>query len=198
MIDPLEDLFTQDNHKDVNENSQLLQSPERKTINHNINTIQESTINHDDTTYKEGYKYDYDYTILLNYPNEDGLMDTYLTGNLFNNISESNNENDKPRVNPSDWFNFGLDEEKWIKFLNKSILMHYERHLIQQAAAAEINKPTPYPTQQPVRPVAPMPMPNFPQYPYALYRPGFMPFPGYQFPNPSHPPFQPQGEDRNK
>jgi hypothetical protein len=29
---------------------------------------------------KDGYKYDYGYKITLNYPNEDGMMDTYLNG----------------------------------------------------------------------------------------------------------------------
>ena len=39
---------------------------------------------------------------------------------------------DKTRSDPSDYFNFGLDEEKWRKLLNHSILMHYERHIIKQ------------------------------------------------------------------
>jgi hypothetical protein len=73
--------------------------------------------------------------------------------------------------------------------------MHYERHLFQQAATVEMNKPAPYPMPQPVRPVAPMSIPTYPQYPYTLYRPGFMPFPGYSFPNPTQ--FQTQ-DDRNK
>ena len=42
------------------------------------------------------------------------------------------NDLDKPRSDPSDWFNYGFEEEKWIKFLNKSILMHYEKNLILQ------------------------------------------------------------------
>lgn len=45
------------------------------------------------------YKYEYDYTIILNYPGEDGLMDTYL--------NEANADGDKPRADPSDYFNFG-------------------------------------------------------------------------------------------
>jgi hypothetical protein len=79
--------------------------------------------------------------------------------------------------------------------------MHYERHLIQQATTNEMNKPTPFTMQQPVRPIVPMPMPNYPQYPYGMYRPGFMPFPGYPYPNPAMQglPHQfPSQEDRNK
>jgi len=50
----------------------------------NMNVIQESGISQEETLYSEGFKYDYGYTISLNYPNEDGLMDTYLTGiNIF-------------------------------------------------------------------------------------------------------------------
>ena len=29
----------------------------------------------------------------------------------------------------ADFFNFDLDEEKWIKIVNHSILIHYERHM---------------------------------------------------------------------
>ncbi len=47
---------------------------------HNMNVIQEHTINQVETSYSEGFKFDYGYSISLNYPNEDGLMDTYLTG----------------------------------------------------------------------------------------------------------------------
>ena len=64
--------------------------------------------------------------------------------------------------------------------------MHYERHLIQQTVHSEMTKSIPYPMQQPTRPVNPMSMPpNYNPYAYNLYRPGFMPYPGYAFPNPS-------------
>jgi hypothetical protein len=79
-LDPLEDLFTQDNHKENIDNKKLLLSPDGKTLKQNLNIILESTINQEDT-YKEGFKYDYGYSIVLNNHNEDGLMDTYLTGN---------------------------------------------------------------------------------------------------------------------
>ena len=46
----------------------------------NMNVIQESPINQEETSYNEGFKYDFGYSISLNYQNEDGLMDTYLTG----------------------------------------------------------------------------------------------------------------------
>ena len=39
------------------------------------------------------------------------------------------NSEDKKK-DPNDMFNFGLNPDKWIKLLNKSILMHYERHVI--------------------------------------------------------------------
>ena len=48
--------------------------------------------------------------------------------------------NEKPRSDPSEYFNFGLDEEKWIKFVNKSILMHYEKHLIQSKLKGDDKK----------------------------------------------------------
>jgi hypothetical protein len=77
-----------------------------------------------ETPYTISNKYQYEYSVILNNPGEDGLMDTYL--------NEANVESEKPRSDPSDWFNFGLDEEKWIKLLNKNILMHYERHILGQ------------------------------------------------------------------
>ncbi len=92
-------------------------------------------------------KYEFDYLLILNNHGEDGLMDTY--------ISETNIEGDKPRADISDWFNFGLDEEKWIKLLNKNILMNYEKQLLAQI---ERNY-----QPQILRP------PNMPMFPY----PGF-------------------------
>lgn len=69
-------------------------------------------------------KYDYGYQIILTNPNEDGLMETFIN----ETIAE-----DKPRSDPSDWFNFGLDEDKWRKILNHNILMHYEKQLILES-----------------------------------------------------------------
>ena len=39
----------------------------------------------------------------------------------------------------ADYFNFHLDEEKWIKILNHSILVHYERHIIEKKLAQMSN-----------------------------------------------------------
>ena len=61
-------------------------------------------------------EYDYGYTIILLKEGETGLMEDFL--------------NEKPNESTtSDFFNFHLDEEKWIKILNHSILVHYERHI---------------------------------------------------------------------
>ncbi len=102
-------------------------------------------------------------------------------------IIETINENDKPREDPSDWFNFGFDEEKWIKFLNKSILAHYERHLIQQQANESrivpgmINPLQPYPTMtMPIRP-----MPGVLPHPGFMYRWPYPPMMPPSMPNPT-------------
>jgi hypothetical protein len=50
---------------------------------------------------------------------ETGLMDDFF--------KEKQNESTK-----ADYFNFHLDEDKWIKILNHSILVHYERHIIEE------------------------------------------------------------------
>ncbi len=65
-------------------------------------------------------EYDYGYKIILNYPGEDGLIEDY--------INEMNNDDKKK--DPNEMFNYGLNPDKWIKLLNKSILMHYERHIV--------------------------------------------------------------------
>lgn len=64
-------------------------------------------------------EYDYGYKIILNYPGEDGLIEDY--------INEMNTDDKKK--DPNEMFNYGLNPDKWIKLLNKSILMHYERHI---------------------------------------------------------------------
>ena len=66
-------------------------------------------------------KFEYWYQIILN-NNEDGLMESFLKEPITD---------EKTRSDPSDFFNFGLDEEKWRKLLNHSILMHYERHFMK-------------------------------------------------------------------
>jgi hypothetical protein len=78
----------------------------------------------------EAKTYEYGYKIFLNNYNEDGFIEDFLgldIGNLDDkNVKEGN-----------ELFNFGLNQEKWVKLLNKSILMHYERHLIEKAIQAK-------------------------------------------------------------
>lgn len=70
----------------------------------------------------ENNTYDFNYKIVLNYSGEEGYIEDY--------INELNGE-DKRKDN-NDMFNFGLNPEKWIKLLNKSILMHYEKHILEK------------------------------------------------------------------
>jgi hypothetical protein len=172
--DPLGFLFINENSKerilpDLDEHHR--QSSEE----FNIREEQEPKI----INIKEGYL-DYGYKIILTYENEDGLMENYLNGKILCN-KEITNENEKPSEDPSDWFNFGFDEEKWIKFLNKSILVHYERHLIQQQANEMRNIPVGMNPMAGVIPVRPMGgyIPH-----YGMYR---WPYPmmNTAFPNPS-------------
>jgi hypothetical protein len=99
----------------------------------------------------ETNKYDYGYTVSLTFPNEDGLMDSYLNGKLILLLDEKND--DRPREDPSDWFNFGFNEETWMNYLNKSILMHYEKNILNQQLNPESKATIPpmgmgYPIQQ--------------------------------------------------
>ena len=59
-------------------------------------------------------EYDYGYKIIYISDDETGIMEDFVNDN-------SNESTTK------DSFNFGLDENKWIKFLNHSILVHYKK-----------------------------------------------------------------------
>ena len=90
-----------------NENNNNIQNDEKKN-NDNENQ-------HDNNS----EIFDYGYTISLINDGETGLMEDFL--------KEKQNE-----PTTSDFFNYHLDEEKWIKILNHSILIHYERHLKEE------------------------------------------------------------------
>lgn len=79
-----------------------------------------SSINNDITENKNvEEEYEYGYSIILKNEGETGLMEDFF--------KEKQNES-----TTSDYFNFHLDEEKWIKILNHSILIHYERNLKEE------------------------------------------------------------------
>ena len=59
-------------------------------------------------------EYDYGYSIIYINEEETGIMEDFL--------------NDKSNESTTrDYFNFRLDESKWIKFLNHSIFVHYKK-----------------------------------------------------------------------
>ena len=88
----------------------------------NENSIQNDEIKNNDNENQHDNNseiYDYGYTITLINDGETGLMEDFF--------KEKQNE-----PTTSDFFNYHLDEEKWIKILNHSILIHYERHLKEE------------------------------------------------------------------
>lgn len=89
--------------------------------NNNINNepIKEYTSINNNSVNKNVEEYDYGYSIILLNEGETGLMDDFF--------KEKQNES-----TTSDYFNFHLDEDKWIKILNHSILVHYERHIKEE------------------------------------------------------------------
>ena len=103
-----------------NANTALQETPESLMPQKTIQTI-------DKKTAKD--QYDYGYTIILNNNDDDGLMESFLK----EPITE-----EKPTAVPSDYFNFGLDEDKWRKLINHSILMHYEKHIRDQKLKQDI------------------------------------------------------------
>jgi hypothetical protein len=154
--DPLDDLFGKDNQTTTQPVKVVNHMPSPKKVN--INKIEQIGTETTSLYMMNNNKYQYDYIVVLNNIGEDGLMDTYL--------SEANVESEKPRADPSDWFNFGLDEEKWIKLLNKNILMHYERHLLtQDKNTPNTNMPMP---MQRMNNMNPMHHPYFYPQPYGM------------------------------
>ena len=105
---------------------------ENNTSNANNNTINEPakefpsiSVYNDES--KKNEEYDYGYTIILLNDGENGLMEDFF--------KEKQNES-----TTSDYFNYHLDEDKWIKIFNHSILLHYERHLNELKAENEKKK----------------------------------------------------------
>lgn len=74
----------------------------------------------------EAKSYEFGYKIFLNNFNEEGFIEDFLG-------LEVGNVDDKNVKEGNELFNFGLNHEKWVRLLNKSILMHYERHLVEKA-----------------------------------------------------------------
>ncbi len=109
----------QNNNSEKNEESN---PKDNKTINTNNNTTE---LEKDETNQKEiqnktnSQQLKYGYKIFFTNPNEDGLIESFL----------NDSSGEKKQNNDSDYFNYGLDEEKWRKIINYSILMHYKRHL---------------------------------------------------------------------
>lgn len=106
----------------------LLQTNKREREN-SLRDFEEElkeTILEENRKKNENKVYEHNYKIHLNCSNEEGYIEDFI-GNDFT-LEE------KKIKDPNDMFNFGLNQEKWIKLLNKSILMHYEKHLIEKAA----------------------------------------------------------------
>ena len=72
------------------------------------------------------------------YPEADGTINSILASKERAMIRARTVEiNDQPPwtqpgVNLQDYFNFGLDDAKWRLYINKQILMRFERNLIQK------------------------------------------------------------------
>jgi hypothetical protein len=68
-------LFTQQNNTIEYKDEQISQTYHKISNNDDAENL-ESNLN----LYKDAYKYDYGYSIILSFSGEDGLMDTYLNG----------------------------------------------------------------------------------------------------------------------
>ena len=102
QISSVNNNYLNSNNNNVNKNSPIREYSSISILNNNDNKMVE--------------EYDYGYSIILLNEGESGLIEDFL--------NEKQNES-----TTSDFYNFHLDEEKWIKILNHSILIHYERHI---------------------------------------------------------------------
>ena len=118
-------MFTKspDNTIPLNEEQQLNPSQNNNILMSNKKSVSmenESFLNKKlQSSSKQEKTYPFGYTISLLNDDEEGLIEDFMG---VENHTESN----------SDFFNYGLDEDKYIKILNHSILLHYERKLIEE------------------------------------------------------------------
>ena len=112
-----------------NNNINLNQNIPNNEINNNNNELNENKINESNNIIniqkqnkiknnenKLSKEYEYGYSILYITEDENGLMEDF--------INDKSNES-----TTRDCFNFHLDENKWVKILNHSILVHYEKNM---------------------------------------------------------------------
>lgn len=117
-------LYNIDNKKLIESNNLI------EALNNDNKFVEDNNRYKEDVLFLEKSDNNYnEFKIILNYSKEEGFMEDFLNeSNLTNVFNE-----------PNVMFNFGLDSEKWVKLLNKSILMHYERHIL---TTIENNKST--------------------------------------------------------
>ena len=100
-------------NNEVNENFKDINNRINDSKN-KINIISLNKINNEE--YKKRQEYEYGYNIMFLNEGESGIMEDFI-----------NDKNDESTL--EDYFNFHFDEKKWIKFLNHSILVHYEKNM---------------------------------------------------------------------
>ena len=114
-----------DSYKNMKSQNSFINNEKQVPNNININKYEGSK----EKEKPEKKKFKFGYEILLLQPNENGLMENFLTENII----------DSNIHNQSDFYNYGLDKDQWLKLINHSILMHYERHLQEEAKKKNIN-----------------------------------------------------------
>ena len=100
-------------NNELNENSKDINSKINESKN-KINVILPSKMNNEEN--KKMQEYEYGYNIMFLNEGESGIMEDFI-----------NDKNDESTL--EDYFNFNFDDKKWIKFLNHSILVHYEKNM---------------------------------------------------------------------
>ena len=110
-----QNIINNENNKNNEENENFKDISNRINDSKNkINIISLNKINNEEC--KKGQEYEYGYNIMFLNEGESGIMEDFI-----------NDKNDESTL--EDYFNFHFDEKKWIKFLNHSILVHYEKNM---------------------------------------------------------------------
>lgn len=107
-LDPLQISSVDNNTKNLNINNKNEPMKEFTSI---------SIMNNENKNIEE---YDFGYSIILLNDGETGLIEDFLIEKQNDSTTE-------------DYYNFGMDEEKWIKILNHSIFAHYQRHIKEES-----------------------------------------------------------------
>ena len=99
--------------QNINDTNKVNEQYNKMSDNNKINISIPSKMSNEEI--KISQEYDYGYSILFINEGENGFIEDFIKERTYESTTQ-------------DCFNFHLDEEKWIKFLNHSIFVQYDKN----------------------------------------------------------------------